>query len=135
MSGFSPKLPLAVSAVDGFYALNKNIKELTKQNLKMLILTSPGERMMDPAFGAGIRTYLFEPYGPDTINSINEAIFSQVKNYMPYIVIKRLNVLDLSQDRSLNLSVGSAITLGIRLEYYVKNLNLVDVLEIINFTN
>lgn len=136
MSGLSPKLPLTVSSIDGFYALNKNIRDLTKQNLEMLILTNPGERMMDPAFGAGVRAYLFEPYTPDTVNNIRVSIHNQVRRYMSYITIKRLDIIDLVGEGQIpNMSFGSAMTLGIRLEYFVKNLNLVDVLEIVSFTN
>ena len=48
--GISPKLPLAVSAPDG-YRLTKTPAEAVKQNFKNLILTSPGERVMIPEFG------------------------------------------------------------------------------------
>ena len=60
MSGVSPKLPLQANDVDGHYALNKTFKEATKQNLKNLVLTVPGEKIMNPNFGAGIHQMLFE---------------------------------------------------------------------------
>ena len=44
-SGLSPKLPLTVSDVFGPYNLNTTFDELAKQNLKMLVLTNPGERI------------------------------------------------------------------------------------------
>ena len=60
MQGYSPKLPLAYdSTQDGNYALNKTLIDTIRQNLKMLLLTNPGERIMMPNFGVGIRTYLF----------------------------------------------------------------------------
>ena len=59
MAGFAPKLPLARDTGDGF-ALIKNFENMIKQNLKMLVLTSPGERIMIPDFGVGLRRYLFE---------------------------------------------------------------------------
>ena len=46
MSGLSLKLPVNISPVDGFYSLTKDLKENTKQSLKMIVLTSPGERIM-----------------------------------------------------------------------------------------
>ena len=36
------------------------VKEQVKSNLINLLLTSPGERLMNPEFGIGIRQYLFE---------------------------------------------------------------------------
>ena len=42
MNGISQKLPLLVSDQDGPYGLNKKLRQAIKQNLKNLVLTSPG---------------------------------------------------------------------------------------------
>ena len=60
MYGISPKLPLIVDDLDGHYGLTKTIREAVKQNFKNLILTSPGERVMDQQFGVGLRSYFFD---------------------------------------------------------------------------
>jgi len=60
---------------------------LAIQNLKNTLLTSPGERMMDPEFGAGIRKYLFEPNRAATYLNIEARIRNQVKKYLPFIGI------------------------------------------------
>ena len=62
MYGISPKLPLIVNDLDGHYGLNKTIRQAIKQNFKNLILTSPGERVMDIQFGVGLRNYFFENF-------------------------------------------------------------------------
>ena len=62
MASLSVALPLQVDDSDGF-VMNKSIGAVVKQNLKMLILTIPGERVMEPNFGAGIARYLFENFG------------------------------------------------------------------------
>ena len=66
MSGFTPKVPLHVSSKDGFYALTQNLRQNTKQSLKMIVLTAPGERIMNPLFGVGLRNYLFENFTKPT---------------------------------------------------------------------
>ena len=58
--GYSLKLPLLHDSVDGYYKLNKTLSEVVRQNIKMIVLTTPGERMMNPDFGVGARNYLFE---------------------------------------------------------------------------
>ena len=63
-NGIAPKIPLKVDQVDGPYGLIKDYVELVKQNFKMLLLTNPGERIMNPDFGVGLRRYLFEMNGP-----------------------------------------------------------------------
>ena len=54
MAGISPKLPISKNKEDG-YTLTKTYLESTQQNLKNLLLTVPGERMMDPDFGVGMK--------------------------------------------------------------------------------
>ena len=54
LQGISPQLPLVYSHTDGPYQLNKTLKDVVRQNLKMLILTAPGERIMVPEFGVGL---------------------------------------------------------------------------------
>ena len=77
MAGLTPKLPLALSSDDGAYQLIKTYKNLVKQNFKNLILTSPGERIMDPHFGVGIRNFLFENDGQQLYSEIS----SKIKNH------------------------------------------------------
>ena len=90
-SGLSPKLPLTVSDVFGPYNLNTTYDELAKQNLKMLVLTNPGERIMNPSFGVGIRKFLCEFNGAETYNRISSAIQQQASIYLPYIRIDNVN--------------------------------------------
>jgi phage baseplate assembly protein W len=69
MAGISPKLPISKNKEDG-YTLTKTYLESTQQNLKNLLLTVPGERMMDPDFGVGMNRFLFENHGISTYGSI-----------------------------------------------------------------
>ena len=80
--GISPALPLMVDQVDGPYRLTKSIKQAIVQNFKNLILTNPGERMMDPDFGVGIREYLFELENIGIQEEITEKINQQVNRYL-----------------------------------------------------
>jgi phage baseplate assembly protein W len=68
LTGISPKVPLIYDPTDGPYQLNKNLKQTINQNLKMLVLTSPGERIMIPEFGVGLRRFLFEQVGEETFS-------------------------------------------------------------------
>ena len=91
MSGLSPRLPLLTNNVDGPYGLIKNYTTLVKQNFKMLLLTAPGERIMDPNFGVGLKTFLFEQHAPGTYAKINDRIVSQVSRYMPFIQLNKID--------------------------------------------
>jgi phage baseplate assembly protein W len=89
VSGISPKLPLYIDPVDGI-ALNKTLKQMTRQNLKMIILTSPGERIMHPKFGVGLRRYLFMNNTQRTLSDINRRIEQQVRTYLPNVSIRSI---------------------------------------------
>lgn len=84
--GLSPKLPLQKDPADG-YALNKDYVDLVKQNLKMLLLTAPGERILIPEFGVGLRNYLFENNSNSTYSEIESKIRNQINFYMPFIEV------------------------------------------------
>jgi len=88
MAGLSPKLPLARDVTDGFYMLNKTHPDVVKQNLKNLILTSPGERVMEPDFGVGLRQFLFEQDVTAVQGDIVTRIREQVDFYLPFVEIQ-----------------------------------------------
>ena len=71
--GYSPSLPLIFDNNGPYNQLSK-ISEVVKQNLKMLVLTAPGERIMIPEYGVGIRNYLFELSTPELRQNIKARI-------------------------------------------------------------
>ena len=92
-SGLAAKLPLTMNDTFGAYNLITDFKTLAKQNLKMLILTDPGERMMNMDFGVGLRKRLFEPNVPNLYSAIEQDIRSQTKKYLPFIRIERIEFI------------------------------------------
>lgn len=86
MSNYSPRLPLQIDSTNGF-SNNQTILQVVQQNLKMLLLTSPGERVMDPNFGVGMRRFLFEQNNGATHSTIKAKIRRQVSEYMSFIDI------------------------------------------------
>ena len=92
----------------------------------MLILTTPGERIMLPAFGVGIYKMLWEPYGPEVENKIRSTIRGQVKKYLPYLELKSIQF----GPEPETLGNSAINSLSIVIEYYVKSLDFSDVLKI-----
>ena len=124
VQGLSPKLPLSLDSADG-YTLIKTHKAMIKQNLKMLLLTSHGERVMEPRFGVGLRAYLFEQNISLTHNEIEAKINEQLNLYMPYVEIVELSFNDASENPNLSENY-----LNIKLEYFVKPLEELDVVDL-----
>lgn len=119
-TGISPKFPLSFSD-GGDYELNQTYKEVVKQNFKTLLLTNPGEKMMDLDFGIGIQKYLFEQNTLAIRASISSKISSQVKKYMPFMELK---------DVSVASSNDSDEIVSIKIQYTIVPLDLDDTIDI-----
>lgn len=90
MASIGVKLPINKSSTDGF-GMIKSISGMIKQNFKMLILTVPGERIMEPNFGVGLSQFLFEPFGQGTQMKIETRLNKQVSIYLPVVQIVSVN--------------------------------------------
>ena len=119
-SGLSPKLPLRRDNLDG-YKLNKRIEEVAHQNMKMLLLTSPGERVGLPEYGVGIKRFLFEPLTSGVVSSIEGTIRKQASKYLPAIKIDKVLF-----DSALNnpaLAASDPHLLRISINYIITPIN------------
>mgnify|MGYP003129140395 FL=1 len=123
MKGYSPKLPLSRDPVTGF-GLTQSLREVVAQNLKMLVLTSPGERIMEPLFGVGLYNFLFELNTEFTREEIREKILQQVARYMPFV---RISEIGFSMSEGIEIDQG---TLAVRIKYSIPSLGRSEVLTI-----
>lgn len=116
--GFSAKLPLSYSKSEGPYLLTKTLEENARQNLKTLIFTIPGERVMNSDFGVGFSTLLFENANNEVVENLRERLISQVAKYLPFIIIT-----DVQADIQEN-------TAFLRVEYNIPNISISSTLEL-----
>jgi hypothetical protein len=91
------KFPLEHNRVDGFFPQSKTVREQSKSNLRNLLLTSPGERVMQPTFGSNLKAILFDSFDEITSDNIEEAIREAVNRQLPYITINDVIVVQDSQ--------------------------------------
>ena len=123
----APRLPLNLGGKVG-YEMMTNIRQTTKQILKCLLLTAPGERTMIPDFGVGLKKFLFQNYGPELKSNVKVNIRQQVQRYMPFIGIENCKIL-------FGNEVGSSSgeesnTLFISIKYIIKSYAIVDSLDV-----
>tara|TARA_R100001594_G_scaffold144485_1_gene193586 strand:- start:200 stop:568 length:369 start_codon:yes stop_codon:yes gene_type:complete len=119
MASIAVKLPLVRSEIDGFGML-KTVRDTAKQNFKMLLLTVPGERVMDPLYGVGLKTYLFNNFTQITFSEIESKIREQVAMYMPALQIDEIQFVGSDFD-------SNALT--VRISYYLPAIANTDLLE------
>ena len=121
LQGISPKLPLTYSRTDGPYTLNKNLGQTIRQNMRMLLLASPGERIMFPEFGVGLHRFLFEQTNDETYSQIVQKIQEQVSLYLPAVNLKGIDFVTSDEDPVL---LQNQINISIR--YNILPLNVED---------
>lgn len=67
--------------------------ELIKNNLRQLLLTNRGERVMLPDFGTNIRQYLMEPLDQALLSQIKREILESVTKYATNVKLTKLLIL------------------------------------------
>ena len=63
-----------------------------RENLRVLLLTEPGERLMRPDYGCGLRRFLFEPNTLSTRRRIADAIEKSVQRWEPRVALDDVSV-------------------------------------------
>ena len=66
--------------------------EAAKTNLRNLLLTRKGERIMQPDFGTGLHELLFEPMDGEFESEIQKVIIESVTYWLPYITIEEIDI-------------------------------------------
>ena len=74
-----------------------------EQAIQIILLTLPGERVMLPEFGAGMRNFVFEPNSPATQRAIENAVRQALIDWEPRITLEGVDVKPDDNDPSLLL--------------------------------
>lgn len=74
------------------FKLSYTTQEQAISNLKNLLLTSLGERPMQPMFGTNIQKSLFEQITSGLLNRIEQHVRRAIEYWLPYIILQDLEV-------------------------------------------
>jgi phage baseplate assembly protein W len=80
-------------------------KDATKNNLINFLLTNPSERYLNPSFGTGLRSFIFEQITSGNIESLKENITSQIRSFFPTVLIQDLQILPNSDLNSILVNI------------------------------
>jgi phage baseplate assembly protein W len=99
-------LPIQITNV----AFKQNYTEIEqlKSNIKNLLLTKRGERLMNPLFGTGVETVLFEPITEEFEDNVQTIITDSVEKYIPNVSIDEITV-DISNENKDKNSVNISL--------------------------
>ena len=97
----------------GWFASTSTTIEAVKNNIKNLLQTQQGERLMQPFLGINLRKYLFEQIEDDTILKIQNDILDSLQLWLPFVEVRDIRVI------SKQLDVGGN-TLGLYIVFNIK---------------
>ena len=83
--------PVNRSDPRGFFYQATNY-DVIKADLLQLLLTEPGERVMLPAFGTGLRRMIFEQKDSTSADQLRTLILDAIELWEPRIVVHEVNV-------------------------------------------
>jgi len=87
------KLPLQRGDIgDGQFASTLTTLDAVKQNLRNLLNTEMGERVMQPNLGVRLKRFLFEPYSDDLVAGVKTSVIDSLGYWMPFVQVNNINV-------------------------------------------
>ena len=99
---------------------NYQTKDAIKNNLINYLLTNPGERIENPLFGAGLRSYLFTQITDNDLSYIKEDLQSKIEINFPTVKLEEVDVL-----QTVNTN-----TIRVIISYSIPNTGINDTLEL-----
>mgnify|MGYP001414594527 CR=1 FL=1 len=120
-------LPFVRDNKTGWFDQSFTTLEAAKSNLRNLLLTMKGERLMQPNFGTDLMKLVFEQDDGTLVDRIRETIIDAVEFWLPYLNLNTIEVNDTVETDDMNFN-----RFNIKLVFSIKNVP--DVYESITFT-
>jgi len=77
------------------YLVNKSTGiELARSQIRQLLFTKPGERVMMPNYGIDLESYLFDQLDEDVLYDLRKKIAFNIDTYVPSVKIIRLEITE-----------------------------------------
>lgn len=92
------------------YTGNRDISLLTNEqavleSVKNIIITEPGERIMNPTFGCPISKFTFEPIDMVTIVDIKSVITNAIRQFENRVDRLEINIVEDQETNSIEITV------------------------------
>jgi len=76
-----------------------------KSNLINLLLTNKGERIMNPEFGADLKTVIFEGITEDTSTLLRNLISLNVSIFVPEVSITNIDIVKYEDTNTISITI------------------------------
>jgi phage baseplate assembly protein W len=102
------------------FSSNYQTRDSTKNNLINFFLTNPGERPLNPTFGGGLRSFLFEQMDKNNLEFLKDDVSEKTSKYFPNVKIEELTVTGKPDTNTIHVSMT----------YSLLQTNITDTLQI-----
>ena len=97
--GIDMPFRLSETSGSGYFAQTSTTIDAVKNNVRNLLNTEKGERLLQPELGLNLRRFIFENITEDTKMNIQNDIISNFSKWLPFVEIKDIQV-DISESNS-----------------------------------
>lgn len=85
----------------GLFSSIYTTPQQVKENLKSLLLTRVGERLMQPTFGTNLLNIIFEPNLSDLKEDITDLLTAPINYWIPSITIESIDIITNEDDPTM----------------------------------
>lgn len=87
-------------------------KDQIKSNLVNLLLTSTGERIMNPNFGTYLKRFLFEGITDSNLESLKDNLLNSISIYIPDITVTSIIITPNTDYNSIDLNIDYVVNIS-----------------------
>ena len=85
-------ITLPIQITNTAFAQSFTTREQVSSNIKNLLLTKRGERILHPEFGSGLQELLFDFNNDELPTRIEDTITEALEQWLPYVTIDSIDV-------------------------------------------
>ena len=113
--------------VEGYFKSTDTTLKAVKNNIKNLLLTNPGERLMRPTFGNPYRESLFEQMDPELQVNLMKKMTNIIKAWLPFVNVTKFEIAE-GANNGGDVDMNS---IKIKIEFTIRNVSsLLETVEI-----
>jgi len=90
---------------EGWFKSTSTTIEAVKNNVRLLLRTERGERLMQPNLGVALKRFLFQQIDADTIIAMQNEIIDVMNFWLPFVEIKDIQVSADDSRNTININV------------------------------
>ena len=106
-------LPFTVGDTSGYFKSTLTTMDAVKNNIRSLVNTEKGQRLLQPGIGLNLKKYLFEPITEETNLLIEDEIVNTFKKWLPFVTIQDLKITSEETDGIGKNKINIKIMFGI----------------------